>query len=180
MIGPVKDGRELDVLSRGGVIRFYDLNMNIELLYKRMYGYRFKIAEYISVSLVMNYLSDQDVLNGSQTVVQKMTDLNNSAVFVLVLLLGFALIFYLLLMLAGWYARRQNLSAAFTDIMKAHTAEIALPAISGGLSWGQNRTVWLAPNMVLGLEPKVSPEPGPNDRWLRNGISRIGGRLRRN
>lgn len=87
--------------------------MNIELLYKRMYGYRFKIAEYISVyaiSLVMNYLSDQDVLNGSQTVVQKMTDLNNSAVFVLVLLLGFAVVFYLLLMLAGWYARRQNLS----------------------------------------------------------------------
>ena len=42
--------------------------MSIEVLYKKMYGYRIKIAEYIAVyliSLVMNYLSDQDVLNGS-------------------------------------------------------------------------------------------------------------------
>ena len=122
-----------------------------------MYGYRIKIAEYIAVyliSLVMNYLSDQDVLNGSYTVWQKMTDLNNSAVFVLVLLLEFAVLFYILLVVFGYYTRKQNLSAAFTDIMRAHTEEIAQPAITGGLSWGLNRTLWMAPTMVLGLPSK--------------------------
>ena len=120
-----------------------------------MYGYRIKIAEYIAVyliSLVMNYLSDQDVLNGSYTVWQKMTDLNNSAVFVLVLLIVFAVLFYILLVIFGYYTRKQNLSAAFTDIMRAHTEEIAQPAITGGLSWGLNRTLWMAPTMVLGLQ----------------------------
>ena len=131
--------------------------MSIEVLYKKMYGYRIKIAEYIAVyliSLVMNYLSDQDVLNGSYTVWQKMTDLNNSAVFVLVLLLEFAVLFYILLVVFGYYTRKQNLSAAFTDIMRAHTEEIAQPAITGGLSWGLNRTLWMAPTMVLGLPSK--------------------------
>ncbi len=131
--------------------------MSVEVLYKRMYGYRVKIAEYIAVyliSLVMNYLSDQDVLNGSHTVWQKMTDLNNSAVFVLVLLIGFAFLFYVLLAIFGYYTRKRNLSAEFTEIMKAHTEEIAQPAITGGLSWGLNRTLWMAPTMVLGLPSK--------------------------
>lgn len=131
--------------------------MSIEVLYKKMYGYRIKIAEYIAVyliSLVMNYLSDQDVLNGSYTVWQKMTDLNNSAVFVLVLLIVFAVLFYILLVIFGYYTRKQNLSAAFTDIMRVHTEEIAQPAITGGLSWGLNRTLWMAPTMVLGLPSK--------------------------
>ncbi len=131
--------------------------MSVEVLYKRMYGYRIKIAEYIVVylvSLVMNYLSSQDVLNGSCTVWQKITDLNNSAVFVLVLLISFAVLFYVLLAILGYYSRKRNLSAAFTDIMRAHTEEIAQPAISGGLSWGQNRTLWMAPTIVLGLPSK--------------------------
>lgn len=122
-----------------------------------MYGYRLKIAEYIGVyliSLVMNYLSNQDVLNGSHTVWQKMTDLNNSAVFVLVLLIGFAILFYILLAVFGYYTRKQNLSAAFTDIMRAHTEDIVQPVITGGLSWGLNRTLWMAPNLVLGLPSK--------------------------
>lgn len=38
--------------------------------------------------------------------------------------------------------------------MRAHTEEIAQPAITGGLSWGLNRTLWMAPTMVLGLPSK--------------------------
>ena len=131
--------------------------MSVEVLYKSMYGYRLKIAEYIAVyliSLVMNYLSDQDVLNGSHTIWQKMTDLNTPAVFVLLLLIAFAVLFYIMLAIFGYYTRKQNLSAAFTDIMRAHTEDIAQPAITGGLSWGLNRTLWMAPTMVLGLPSK--------------------------
>ena len=127
------------------------------MIYKRMYGYRIKIAEYIAVyfiSLVMNYLSDPEVLNGSQTLWHKLTDLNSSAVFVMVLLLGFALLFYVILVIFGYYARKQNISASFTDVMRSHSAEIARPTITGGLSWGLNRTLWMAPNMVLGLKSK--------------------------
>lgn len=42
--------------------------MNIEQIFKQMHGYRFKIAEYITIyliSLVMNFLSDPDVLSGN-------------------------------------------------------------------------------------------------------------------
>jgi hypothetical protein len=53
--------------------------MSIEVIYKRMYGYRIKIAEYIAVyfiSLVMNYLSDPEVLNGSQTMIPQIMSSN--------------------------------------------------------------------------------------------------------
>lgn len=131
--------------------------MSIEQIFKQMHGYRFKIAEYISIyliSLVMNFLSDPDVLSGQQTLMQKMTDLNNSAVFVLVLLILFAVLFYSLYWTAGYYSRKNNISAAFTDTMINYTDKIAQPDIAGGLSWGLGKTVWMAPNMILGLEPK--------------------------
>jgi len=131
--------------------------MSLEVLYKYLYGSRKKVAGYLIVyviSLVMSFLSDSSVLDGSQTLWEKMTDFSNSAVVILALLLGLSILYYLALFIAKEYSRKQNLTAAFTGIMKAHTSEFAQTAIVGGMYWGENRTLWMAPNMLLGMDPK--------------------------
>lgn len=85
---------------------------------------------------------------------QKMTDLNNSAVFILLLLTVVMVAYYLLLMVTGYYARKQEPVTAFTRITKEHSIEQAHAKIAGGLVWGQDRTLWTAPNIVLGVEPQ--------------------------
>ena len=129
----------------------------MEVLYKKLYGFRNTVIEYwviYLVSVVMNYLGEREVISGEQTFWQKMTDLNNSAVFILLLLTVAMVAYYLLLMVTGYYARKQEPVAAFTRIMKEHSIEQAHAKIAGGLVWGQDRTLWTAPNIVLGVEPQ--------------------------
>lgn len=127
----------------------------MEILYKKFYGIREKVLEYWGiylVSVVMNYLGDRDVLNGSQTFWQKMTDLSNSAVFILLILTVLMIVYYVLLAISGYYTRKQEPVAAFTQLMREHSDEFAHPKISGGLVWGEDRTLWTAPNIVLGMK----------------------------
>ncbi len=129
----------------------------METLYKKLYGLRNTVLEYwliYLVSVVMNYLGDQDVISGEQQFWQKMLDLGNAPVFILAILTAFMAAFYLLLAISGRYTRRQQPVAAFTDLMKAHSEETAHAKIAGGLVWGKNRTLWTAPNIVIGIEPK--------------------------
>lgn len=140
----------------------------MEVLYKKLYAFRSTVIEYWAIyliSVVMNYLGEREVINGDQTFWEKMTDLNNSAVFILVLLTVVMVVYYLLLMVTGYYARKQEPVAAFTQLMKEHSIEQAHAKIAGGLVWGQDRTLWTAPNIVLGVEPQdvrvthYEPEP---------------------
>lgn len=129
----------------------------MEKLYRKLYGVRSTVLEYWGIyliSVVMNYLSEREVLSGEQTFWQKMTDIGNAPVFVLVVITVFMLVFYLLLAISGYYARRQEPVAAFTDLMKAHSDESAHAKIAGGLVWGKDRTLWTAPNIVIGIEPR--------------------------
>ena len=83
----------------------------MEVLYKKLYAFRSTVIEYWAIyliSVVMNYLGEREVINGDQTFWEKMTDLNNSAVFILVLLTVVMVVYYLLLMVTGYYARKQN------------------------------------------------------------------------
>ena len=140
----------------------------MEVLYKKLYGFRNTVIEYwviYLISVVMNYLGEREVISGEQTFWQKMTDLNNSAVFILLLLTVVMVVYYLLLMVTGYYARKQEPVVAFTRIMKEHSIEQAHAKIAGGLVWGQDRSLWTAPNIVLGVEPQdvrvmhYEPEP---------------------
>ena len=129
----------------------------MEVLYKKLYGFRNTVVEYWAIyliSVVMNYLGEREVISGDQTFWEKMTDLNNSAVFILLLLTVVMVAYYLLLMVTGYYARKQEPVAAFTQLMKEHSIEQAHAKIAGGLVWGKDRTLWTAPNIVLGIEPK--------------------------
>jgi len=129
----------------------------METIYRKMYGFRSTVIEYWAiylVSVVMNYLGEGEVLSGEQTFWQKILDIGNAPVFILVILTVFMLVFYLLLFVSGYYAEKQEPVAAFTDLMKAHSEEFAHARIAGGLVWGQNRTLWTAPNIVIGIEPQ--------------------------
>lgn len=129
----------------------------MEVLYKKLYGFRYSILEYWAIyliSVVMNYLGEREVLSGEQTFWQKVTDLNNSAVFVLVILTAVMVVYYLLLAVSGYFARKREPVAAFTQLMKEHSTELAHARIAGGLVWGQDRTLWTAPNIVIGVEPQ--------------------------
>ena len=61
----------------------------MEVLYKKLYGFKNTVIEYwviYLISVVMNFLGEREVISGEQTFWQEMTDLNNSAVFILLLL----------------------------------------------------------------------------------------------
>ena len=129
----------------------------MERVYKKLYGLRSTVFEYWAiylVSVVMNYLGEGEVLSGEQTFWEKILDIGNTPVFILVILTVFMLAFYLLLLISGYYAEKQEPVAAFTVLMKAHSGEIAHAKIAGGLVWGKNRTLWTAPNIVIGIEPQ--------------------------
>lgn len=129
----------------------------MEVLYRKLYGLRGSVLEYwiiYFVSVVMNYLGEREVLSGEQTFWQKISDLENPPVFILVILTAFMLVFYALLFISGYYAGKQEPVAAFTDLMKAHSEESAHPKLAGGLVWGEDRTLWTAPNIVIGVEPR--------------------------
>ena len=129
----------------------------MEVLYKKLYGFKNTVIEYwviYLISVVMNFLGEREVISGEQTFWQEMTDLNNSAVFILLLLTVLMVVYYLLLMVTGYYTRKQEPVAAFTQLMKEHSIEQAHAKIAGGLVWGENRTLWTAPNIVLGVEPQ--------------------------
>ena len=129
----------------------------MEVLYKKLYGFKNTVIEYwviYLISVVMNFLGEREVISGEQTFWQEMTDLNNSAVFILLLLTVLMVVYYFLLMVTGYYTRRQEPVAAFTQLMKEHSIEQAHAKIAGGLVWGENRTLWTAPNIVLGVEPQ--------------------------
>ena len=143
----------------------------MEVLYKKLYGFRKTVIEYwviYLISVVMNYLGEREVISGEQTFWQKMTDLNNSAVFILLLLTVVMLAYYLLLMVTGYYARKQEPVTAFTRIMKEHSIEQAHAKIAGGLVWGQDRTLWTAPNIVLGVERLAYLSSSMNGHLTRN------------
>ena len=106
------------------------------------------------VSVVMNYLGEREVISGEQTFWQKMLDLGNAPVFILLVLTVLMMVYYILLVVSGYYTKRLEPIAAFTELMKAHSDESAHAKIAGGLVWGQNRTLWTAPNIVIGIEPK--------------------------
>lgn len=128
----------------------------MEILYKKLSRLRSNVIEYWAIyliSVVMNYLGEEDVLDGTRTFWQEMTDLNNSPVFVLFMLTVLVVVYYLLLAISGYYTRRQEPVAAFTQLMREHSDEFAHPKLAGGLIWGQNRTLWTAPNILLGIDP---------------------------
>lgn len=129
----------------------------MERLYKRLYGSRKTVFEswviYL-LSVVMNYLGDGEVISGGQTFWQKILDLRNPPVFILMILTFIVFVFYILFVLTGHYTRKREPVAAFTDLMKAHSDEIAHANIAGGLVWGKNRTLWTAPTIVIGVEPQ--------------------------
>ena len=129
----------------------------MEILYKKLYNLRSTVLEYWAIyliSVVMNYLGEREVLSGEQTFWQKMLDLGNAPVFILVVLTVVMVVFYALLGISGYYTRKQEPVAAFTDLMKAHSDETAHAKIAGGLVWGKDRTLWTAPNIVIGIEPQ--------------------------
>jgi len=129
----------------------------METLYRKLYGLRDTVLEYwiiYLVSVVMNYLGEREVISGEQTFWQKMLDLGNAPVFILLVLTVLMTVYYILLVVSGYYTKRQEPVAAFTELMKAHSDESAHAKIAGGLVWGQNRTLWTAPNIVIGIEPK--------------------------
>ena len=129
----------------------------METLYKRLYGLSNSVFEYwvvYLVSVVMNYLGEREVLSGKETFWQKFLDIENPPVFILVVLTMLMIVFYALLVVSGHYSRKQEPVAAFTDLMKAHSDDIAHAKIAGGLVWGQDRTLWMAPNIVVGIEPQ--------------------------
>ena len=128
----------------------------MELLYKKLSGLRDKVIEYWAiylVSVVMNYLGEKDVLDGTHTFWQEIFDLSNSPVFVLLVLTVLMIAYYILLAISGYFAKKQEPIAAFTQLMREHSDEFAHPKIAGGLIWGQDRTLWTAPKIVLGVEP---------------------------
>ena len=93
----------------------------MEVLYKKLYGFKNTVIEYwviYLISVVMNFLGEKEVISGEQTFWQEMTDLNNSAVFILLLLTVLMVVYYLLLMVTGYYTRKQEPVAAFTQLMK--------------------------------------------------------------
>ena len=129
----------------------------MERLYKKLYGLRSTVIEYWAiylVSVVMNYLGEGEVLSGEQTFWQKISDIENTPVIILVILTFFMSVYYILLFVSGYFAEKQEPVAAFTDLMKAHSDEIAHAKIAGGLVWGKNRTLWTAPSIVIGIEPQ--------------------------
>ena len=129
----------------------------METLYRKLYGPRSTVLEYwiiYLVSVVMNYLGEREVISGEQTFWQKMLDLGNAPVFILLVLTVLMMVYYILLVVSGYYTKRLEPIAAFTELMKAHSDESAHAKIAGGLVWGQNRTLWTAPNIVIGIEPK--------------------------
>ena len=129
----------------------------MEILYRKLYRYKSTVFEYWAIyliSVVMNYLGEREILNGDQTFWQEITDLGNAPVFILLILTILMAIFYLLLAVSGYFTRREEPVAAFTDLMKVHSSEVAHAKIPGGLVWGKNRTLWTAPNIVIGIEPK--------------------------
>ena len=129
----------------------------METLYKKLYGLRITVFEYwivYLVSVVMNYLGEREVLSGKETFWHKMLDLDAPPIFILIILTVLMIVFYILFVVSGYYSRKQEPVAAFTDLMKAHADEIAHAKIAGGLVWGQDRTLWMAPNIVVGIEPQ--------------------------
>lgn len=111
----------------------------MEVLYRKLYGLRGSVLEYwiiYFVSVVMNYLGEREVLSGEQTFWQKISDLENPPVFILVILTAFMLVFYALLFISGYYAGKQEPVAAFTDLMKAHSEESAHPKTRRWLGLG--------------------------------------------
>ena len=128
----------------------------MEVLYKRLFFFRDKVIEYWAiyfVSVVMNFLSDKDVIDGTYSFWHKMTDIGNSAVLILVVLTVLMIVFYLLLAVSGYLTRTQEPEAVFTLLMRAHSDEFAHAKIAGGLIWGQDRTLWTAPNIIIGVKP---------------------------
>lgn len=131
--------------------------MSLELLYKKMYGLKTKVFEYWAIyliSVIMNCVSDAEVIAERKSFITMMTDMTKSSIVILFFLTIFMLIFYILLSILKNYSLRQNISAKFTDIMRSYTEGADCPKIDSGISWGKNRTLWVAPNMVLGLKPE--------------------------
>ncbi len=129
----------------------------MEVLYKRLYGLRWSVFEYwiiYFISVVMNYLGEREVLSGEQTFCQEITDLANPPVFMLVVITLMMALFYTLLAISGYYTRKSEPVGAFTDLMKEYSDEIAHAKITGGLVWGEDRTLWKAPNIVIGIAPQ--------------------------
>lgn len=129
----------------------------MEVLYKKLYGLRYTVFEYwviYLISVVMNYLSERDVVSGEHTFWQKMLDLGNTPVFVLSILTVIMVAFYALLAISSYYTEKQEPVAAFTDLMKSYSDETAHAKIAGGLVWGKNRTLWTSPNIVIGINPQ--------------------------
>ena len=128
----------------------------MEVLYRRLHNAKNAVWEYWAiylVSVVMNFLSDRDVVSGSQSFWQKITDMSNPAVFILVIMTALLILYYILLAISGYYTRKQEPIAEFTQIMRSHSDEFAHPKVAGGLIWGLDRTLWVAPNIILGVEP---------------------------
>lgn len=100
----------------------------METLYRKLYGLRSTVLEYwiiYLVSVVMNYLGEGEVISGEQTFWQKMLDLGNAPVFILLVLTVLMTVYYILLVVSGYYTKRQEPVAAFTELMKAHSDESA-------------------------------------------------------
>lgn len=129
----------------------------MEVLYKRLYGLRWAVFEYwiiYFISVVMNYLGEREVLSGEHTFWQEILDLANPPVFILVAMTIMMAVFYTLLIISGYYSWKYEPVGAFTDLMKVYSDETAHAKINGGLVWGEDRTLWTAPNIVIGVEPQ--------------------------
>lgn len=131
--------------------------MSAEVLYKKMFSYRVKVVEYwvvYCISVVMNFISEADVVKDSSQFWCRMTDLSNPATFILVVVTGFALVFYILLYLLYRYSLKQKFSVKFSNIMRNHSDLSVLPNLDGGVFWGKDRTLWIASPLILGLKPE--------------------------
>ncbi len=124
-----------------------------------MYGYRWTVVEYVivyAISVSMSCLGDSEVVGNGASFLQKMMDYRNPAVFILWALAVFAVLYWALMGILAYYSRKQNFSAAFYDIMLAHSEAVGWqsPSILGGISWGKDKSLWMAPNIVLGMDPE--------------------------
>ena len=131
--------------------------MSLEVIYKKIYGLRTKVLEYwgvYGVSVLMNCIGSEEVISGSRTFIEVITDWANPAVLILLVLTFAVILFYLSLAFLRHYSMNQNFTAAFTKIMHSHSECPNIDKITYGLSWGKNKTLWLAPKMILGLETK--------------------------
>lgn len=106
------------------------------------------------VSVILNQLAEPDVINGKDSFFDRMITLSNASILMLYIFTALVIILASTYLVIKPIVIRRRPQPVFTRMMRHYSDEVLYPEISGGVSWGSNKTVALPHSIVEGWKPQ--------------------------